>query len=272
VTGQRSYIIPAGGMDDPTTDGATEGFGLMFYNARWYDPQLGRFAQADTIVTGESNRSNATIKNVADNQYVALTTGYFEVEVVTKLNHDNAFLVSKGGIQNLTKEDREIGHIVDVPTDTQVFDRYCYGLNNPFTYTDPTGFDSYAGDSTFGYYQSGIMIKLWVNGESVFFNLKEIDLETLSLIQDFKRRVESYENAIIGKNTAALVAVAAAGAGIITCLPTAGGGCYAGAAVAVAGIAVMEVYREEEKSYKEKGKELFDDLVRGNRNGKFKLE
>ncbi|RPJ50871.1 MAG: RHS repeat-associated core domain-containing protein, partial [Methanobacteriota archaeon] len=25
-------------------------FGLMYYNARWYDPSLGRFAQADTIV------------------------------------------------------------------------------------------------------------------------------------------------------------------------------------------------------------------------------
>jgi RHS repeat-associated protein len=37
-------------MDDPITAGVTEGFGLMFYNARWYDPALGRFAQADTIV------------------------------------------------------------------------------------------------------------------------------------------------------------------------------------------------------------------------------
>ena len=27
-------------------------FGLMFYNARWYDPSLGRFAQADTIIPG----------------------------------------------------------------------------------------------------------------------------------------------------------------------------------------------------------------------------
>src|SRR5512138_3707522 len=25
-------------------------FGLMFYNARWYDPALGRFAQADSVV------------------------------------------------------------------------------------------------------------------------------------------------------------------------------------------------------------------------------
>jgi RHS repeat-associated protein len=43
-TGQYSY------MDDPTTSGATEGFGLMFYNARWYDPSIGRFTQADTII------------------------------------------------------------------------------------------------------------------------------------------------------------------------------------------------------------------------------
>ncbi len=53
-TGQYSY------MDDPSTSG-TEGFGLMFYQARWlrsvpkaqrkgYDPGLGRFAQADMIV------------------------------------------------------------------------------------------------------------------------------------------------------------------------------------------------------------------------------
>ena len=37
-------------MDDPTTAGVTEGFGLMFYNARWYDPYIGRFAQADSII------------------------------------------------------------------------------------------------------------------------------------------------------------------------------------------------------------------------------
>ena len=43
-TGQYSY------MDDPTTSGVTEGFGLMFYNARWYDPALGKFAQADTVI------------------------------------------------------------------------------------------------------------------------------------------------------------------------------------------------------------------------------
>jgi len=45
-------------VDDPTTSGVTEGFGLtctrqgVFYNARYYDPALGRFAQADSIIPG----------------------------------------------------------------------------------------------------------------------------------------------------------------------------------------------------------------------------
>lgn len=33
----------------------TDDFGLMYYNARWYDPALGRMAQADTIVPGAGN-------------------------------------------------------------------------------------------------------------------------------------------------------------------------------------------------------------------------
>jgi RHS repeat-associated protein len=47
-TGQYSY------MDDPTTS-ATEGFGLMFYNARWYDPYLNHFTQPDTIIPDPGN-------------------------------------------------------------------------------------------------------------------------------------------------------------------------------------------------------------------------
>jgi RHS repeat-associated protein len=44
-TGQYSH------MDDPST-APIEGFGLMFYQSRFYDPQVGRFSQADTIVPG----------------------------------------------------------------------------------------------------------------------------------------------------------------------------------------------------------------------------
>ena len=47
-TGQYSYVA------DEATDLGNSGFGLMFYQSRFYDPALGRFAQADTIVPGGS--------------------------------------------------------------------------------------------------------------------------------------------------------------------------------------------------------------------------
>ena len=45
-TGQYSYV------SDDATDLGNAGFGLMFYNARWYDPLTGRMSQADSIVPG----------------------------------------------------------------------------------------------------------------------------------------------------------------------------------------------------------------------------
>jgi len=45
-TGQYSYV------SDDATDLGNAGFGLMFYNARWYDPAIGRFVSADTVVPG----------------------------------------------------------------------------------------------------------------------------------------------------------------------------------------------------------------------------
>jgi hypothetical protein len=90
-------------------------------------------------VPGELSHSSATFEDVAKNQYVALTTGYYEPEVVLKLNRDNVFLLAKGGLHNLGKEDKRKAHIVDVPIDTQAFDRYAYSRNNSLKYIDPTG-------------------------------------------------------------------------------------------------------------------------------------
>jgi RHS repeat-associated protein len=45
-TGQASY------MDDPSTS-ATEGFGLMFYGARFYDSAIGRFSSPDSMIPQE---------------------------------------------------------------------------------------------------------------------------------------------------------------------------------------------------------------------------
>jgi RHS repeat-associated protein len=42
-------------MDDPIASETTEGFGLMFFNARWYDPYLNHFTQPDSIVPDPYN-------------------------------------------------------------------------------------------------------------------------------------------------------------------------------------------------------------------------
>jgi len=48
-TGQYSYVA------DEATDLGSAGFGLMFYNARWYDSTIGRFVQADSLIPSPGN-------------------------------------------------------------------------------------------------------------------------------------------------------------------------------------------------------------------------
>ncbi|MCU0488366.1 MAG: hypothetical protein MUE67_05385, partial [Anaerolineales bacterium] len=48
-TGQYHYL------DDLATPGTTEGFGLMFYNARWYDPYIIQFQSPDTLTPDPYN-------------------------------------------------------------------------------------------------------------------------------------------------------------------------------------------------------------------------
>ena len=75
-TGQYSYV------DDEATDLGAAGFGLMFYNARWYDPVTGRFAQADSIVSGGvQGLDRYAYTNNAPINYVD-PTGHFTEEAV----------------------------------------------------------------------------------------------------------------------------------------------------------------------------------------------
>jgi len=48
--GEDRYEDGAGLTDNRYTGQREEGYGLYFYHARWYDPALGRFAQADSII------------------------------------------------------------------------------------------------------------------------------------------------------------------------------------------------------------------------------
>jgi RHS repeat-associated protein len=63
------------------------GLGLYFYNARWYDPALGRFIQADTVVPNPINPQslnrfsygyNNPVKYVDPTGHCAVTNGVFD--------------------------------------------------------------------------------------------------------------------------------------------------------------------------------------------------
>jgi RHS repeat-associated protein len=92
-------------------------FGLYFYNARFYDPALGRFTSPDTLcpITDKVGNSAACTVNYTSN-----------IELLMLINEMN-------------NEYNGIANTFQSPINTQTLDRYAYGLNNPTKYNDPTG-------------------------------------------------------------------------------------------------------------------------------------
>ncbi len=186
----------------------TADFGLMYYNARWYDPALGRFAQADTIVPGAGKGNASSISQVAGQMYTALTVGYYESPVLAKLNSDNYIIQMYGGLLNMSDQDKRKANIIDVPLNVQVFDRYAYSLNNPLKYIDPSGHvtTEVNNNPVFGYYHViGEYISIWYNGWQVSINLKDPNLneDVLAFIDAFKKAADEYSDAMYARNEAA---------------------------------------------------------------------
>jgi RHS repeat-associated protein len=95
--------------------------GLLYYHARMYDPNLGRFVSADSVVPGSASGS---MDGVA---LKPLTVDFHEPGFVASLNLEN-----NGGDEELYR----MG-----PANPQALNRYSYVVNNPLRYTDPTGHD-----------------------------------------------------------------------------------------------------------------------------------
>jgi hypothetical protein len=106
-----------------------DGTGLLFYNARYYDPVLARFVSPDTVVPGAANGS---LDGIA---LKPLTVGFVEPGFVAQLNAENQY----GPWFTLSDRERQQLGSPMGPMNPQSLNRYAYGLNNPVKYTDPTG-------------------------------------------------------------------------------------------------------------------------------------
>lgn len=101
--------------------------GILYYHARYYDPNLGRFLSADSVVPGAANGS------MDGTALKPLTVDF----------HEPGFATGLVGENNqpfwFQMEDQEEVPAPWGPANAQALNRYSYVQNNPLRYTDPTG-------------------------------------------------------------------------------------------------------------------------------------
>ena len=125
--------VKAGGITSVSynyTGQRLDGTGLLFYNARYYDPQLARFTSADSIVPGFHDDRVALRP---------LTVDFHESKFVVASNYENKFTSTYGFHFQLSKKALKKEKYQWGPKNVQALNRYTYVLNNPLRYTDPSG-------------------------------------------------------------------------------------------------------------------------------------
>ena len=123
----RSGDIPETNRD--YTGQLRDGTGLLYYNARYYDPGIGRFISADTVVPGTASGG---MDGLAGRP---LTVDFHETGFLGKLNQENKL----GFWFQLNDKEKEQAGSPWGPANPQALNRYSYVQNNPLRYTDPTG-------------------------------------------------------------------------------------------------------------------------------------
>ena len=103
-----------------------DGTGLLFYNARYYDPALARFVSADSIVPNTSHRS--------------LTVDFHEMGFRASLGGEN----NQGFWFQMNDDQRQNATAPWGTPDPQELNRYSYVNNNPLRYSDLSGHKKYS--------------------------------------------------------------------------------------------------------------------------------
>ena len=114
--------------------------GFYDYVARQYDPALGRFLQADSIIPGAASGVGggaATLGYEFQTRLTPLTVNLGEF--VTQINAENREILQFGFFFQWDARTRQEHNVPSGPANPQALNRYAYVLNNPLRYVDPTG-------------------------------------------------------------------------------------------------------------------------------------
>lgn len=103
--------------------------GILYYHARYYDPNLGRFLSADSVVPGAPDGS---MDGVA---LKPLTVDFHEIGFATGLKKEN----NQSFWFQMDQRQRQEVAAPWGPLNAQALNRYSYVQNNPLGYTDPSG-------------------------------------------------------------------------------------------------------------------------------------
>ena len=119
--------------------------GLYFYNARYYDPALGRFIQADSIVPGAASGSGGGAATLGYDSSMRLTPLTVNLgEFAAQVNAENREVLQFGAFFQWDSKTRQEHNVPMGPGNPQALNRYAYCLNNPLRYVDPTEHSAWA--------------------------------------------------------------------------------------------------------------------------------